>query len=98
MINQNTEFGILHGSENAPFVYILYVEYSDIRKGTWNVILSIIILKQDKKTHKEIQKFFMFEFTFSLRRVDNRLLHINIIVNKRCLEEGHITLDTLKCL
>ena len=29
-LNKNTEFGILDGSENAPFVYILYAEYSDI--------------------------------------------------------------------
>ena len=34
IINKNTEFGILHGNENAHFVYILYVEYSDSWKNT----------------------------------------------------------------
>ena len=30
IINKNTEFGILHDSENAPIVSILYTEYPDI--------------------------------------------------------------------
>ena len=32
IINKNTDFGILQGSENAPYVYILYAEYADSLK------------------------------------------------------------------
>ena len=42
--DKDAEFGSLHGSENAPFVYTLYVEYSTIWQSTWiNDILGLII-------------------------------------------------------
>ena len=34
VINKNTVFGILHGSENTTFVYILHTEYSNIWTNT----------------------------------------------------------------
>ena len=50
IIHENTEFVILHGSENVPFVYILYAEYSDIlMSASENYFLSLIKIIRQKK-------------------------------------------------
>ena len=62
IINKNTEFSTLHGSENAFFVYILHAEYIPNYTNT-NVY--------DKIKQINLQDFHTYIYLYFIQRAEN---------------------------
>ena len=63
IINKNTELVIVHGSENAPFVYILYADFLRIERD----ILGINI----RQKQANIQVFHAYIYFYAIERDEN---------------------------